>query len=374
MSQQVSYKKQVIFYIMLILVFFAAVEIIFQFADFTVTQCRIHFAEDAGLDKETRDQLCRDRNQVQVDPFTLEITPDQELGTITINNYGFRGDDITKSKPADTYRIFMMGGSTMEGDLTADYQTIPAYLEKKFSEKSLAKNVQVINAGCSSCHSYHETMKIKNKILEFEPDMIVVYDGWNDAMREIPNELKGETTDIQSYGVVPGTDDKIRDFLRMFQDVKTFSAINRIVNYGGDSLRMLDRTIEPYNDAYLDVKTQEWKERWEQTCQLGNEKNFDVIVTIQPLLGSSDREMTLEESLWYKRYDNKNLNLALEKYVEKMYELNSCTKVHDFTNMFDGVEGPLFFDNGHVGPRGNQHAAEEFFDLVYPIVSSRING
>lgn len=371
MSLQVSYKKQVIFYIMLISVFFVGIEVIFQVADFTETQCRIQFAENVGLDKETRNQLCKDRNQLKVDPFTLEITPGQELSTITINNYGFRGDDITKEKPLGTYRIFMMGGSTMEGDLSADHQTIPAYLEKKFSEKSLTKNVQVINAGCSSCHSHHETMKIKNKLLDFEPDMIIVYDGWNDAMREIPNELKGKITDIQTYETEI-KDDKLLDFLRIFKDVKTFSAINRIVNYGGDSLRMLDRTIQPYNDAYIDTKTQEWKERWNETCQLGNQKNFDVVVTIQPLLGSSDREMTLEESLWYKRYDNENLNLALKKYVEKMYDLKSCTAVHDFTNMFAGIDGPLFFDNGHVGPRGNQHAAEKFFDLVYPIVSSKI--
>ena len=371
MSLQVSYKKQIAFYIMLISVFFAGIEIVFQVTDFTETQCRIQFAEDVGLDKETRDQLCKDRNQLKVDPFTLEITPGQELGTITINNYGFRGDDITKDKPSDTYRIFMMGGSTMEGDLTADHQTIPAYLEKKFSEKSLTKKVQVINAGCSSCHSYHETMKIKNKLLDFEPDMIVAYDGWNDAMREVPNELKGKVDDIQNFEV-DNDKNRIQDFLRIFKDVKTFSAINRIVNYGGDSLRMLDRTIQPYNDAYIDTKTQEWKDRWEKTCHLGNEKNFDVVVTIQPLLGSSDREMTLEESLWYKRYDNQNLNLALKKYVDKMYELNSCTAVHDFTNMFDGVEGPLFFDNGHVGPRGNQHASDKFFELLYPIVSSKI--
>ena len=120
MSLQVSYKKQVIFYIMLISVFFVGIEVIFQVADFTETQCRIQFAENVGLDKETRNQLCKDRNQLKVDPFTLEITPGQELSTITINNYGFRGDDITKEKPLGTYRIFMMGGSTMEGDLSAD--------------------------------------------------------------------------------------------------------------------------------------------------------------------------------------------------------------------------------------------------------------
>ena len=371
MSFRVSYKKQVIFYVMLISVFFVGIETIFQITDFTETQCRIQFAEDVGLSKETRNQLCKDRNQLKVDPFTLEITPGQELGTITINNYGFRGDDITKNKPEDTYRIFMMGGSTMEGDLTADHQTIPAYLQKKFSENPLNKNVEVINAGCSSCHSYHETMKIENQLIDFEPDMIVVYDGWNDAMREVPNELRGKSDDMQNY-LSLDKDDGVRDFLRNFKDVKTFSAINRIVNYGGDSLRVLDRTIQPYDNTYIDTKTQEWKDRWEKTCQLGNEKNFDVIITIQPLLGSSDREMTLEESLWYKRYDNENLNLALKKYVEKMYEIKSCSAVYDLTNMFDGVEGPLFFDNGHVGPRGNQHASEKFFDLLYPIVSSKI--
>ena len=45
----------------------------------------------------------------------------------------------------------------------------------------------------------------------------------------------------------------------------------------------------------------------------------------------------------------------------------------DLRNVFDGIEGPLFYDHVHVSDRGNKIVAEKLFELTKPIVFSKID-
>ena len=54
--------------------------------------------------------------------------PNQSLTTININSLGFRGSDFEIIKDPNTYRIFMVGGSTTFGTgSTSDNKTIPSF-------------------------------------------------------------------------------------------------------------------------------------------------------------------------------------------------------------------------------------------------------
>ena len=372
MSMQVSYKKQIVLYLILLSLVFIVTEFTLHIYDFTDSYCRIGLVNEIGFDDELKSELCKDRNALQVDPITLEITPNQDFGSIHINNFGFRGDDINEKKNADQYRIFMLGGSTMQGDGVADYQTIPYYLQKIFDEKNPEYKIEVINAGCSSCHSFHETAMIKSKIISLEPDLIFAYDGWNDVMREVPNRLKGVIPEAQNNITLEKENfgNKLLSFLREF---KIFPTINRMINYGGDSMRFLDRTIMPYDNQYTGEKVIEWKERWNEVCDLLNERDIKSVISIQPLLGSGIREMTKEESLWYKRYDNENLLKDLEIYASEVNNINSCSLTVDLRDSFNGINEPLFFDNGHVGPKGNKIMAEKIYEKILPIIKNELN-
>ena len=45
--------------------------------------------------------------------------------------------------------------------------------------------IEVINAGISGATSEQEYNMIKNKISLLDPDLVIVYDGWNDWERTI---------------------------------------------------------------------------------------------------------------------------------------------------------------------------------------------
>jgi len=98
----------------------------------------------------------------------------------TYNSYGFRGDEFEKEKPGNTFRIFAVGGSTTEGKDANDDETWPAHLQKIANEKTSGNKIEVINFGTSGMGTGFEHDLIKNKVTALDPDLIIMYDGWND--------------------------------------------------------------------------------------------------------------------------------------------------------------------------------------------------
>ena len=47
------------------------------------------------------------------------------------------GPEISKDKPSNTFRVFVVGGSTTYGSGVNDANTIPSLLQKKLDEKKL---------------------------------------------------------------------------------------------------------------------------------------------------------------------------------------------------------------------------------------------
>jgi uncharacterized protein YjbI with pentapeptide repeats len=122
----------------------------------------------------------------------IKFTIDASCFTITYNSYGFRGNEFEKEKPVNTFRIFAVGGSTTFGG-AADYdETWPVHLQQIINEKITDKEIEVINSGNSGANAVFEYDLIKNKIFSLDPDLIIMYDGWND-FRDMPVEKTIQT-------------------------------------------------------------------------------------------------------------------------------------------------------------------------------------
>jgi len=188
MPVRVSYKKQFTFFLMLLVVLFLSFEgfarayEVFHLpytCDVAKSEANLH------LDLNMRKQLCYDIREVAYYNEPIHhIVPNQHFPTININEHGLRGPEFTKQKPDDTYRIFVVGGSTtFGGGATSDKATIPGFLQKKFDSIDLPFHVEVINAGIPFINSYEESRLVKEKYLDLDPDLFIVYDGWNDITR-----------------------------------------------------------------------------------------------------------------------------------------------------------------------------------------------
>ncbi|MBW7997277.1 MAG: tetratricopeptide repeat protein [Candidatus Glassbacteria bacterium] len=94
----------------------------------------------------------------------------------------FNPQRFPRRKEPGTFRIFTLGGSTTYGRPYADQTSFAGWLrvllEKSGEEE---RNYEVINAGGVSYASYR-VVKVLEELLDYEPDLFVVYTGHNEFL------------------------------------------------------------------------------------------------------------------------------------------------------------------------------------------------
>ena len=368
MSVQVSYKKQIMFGIICLVIFLIVLEAIIIIYDYFTKQCKFMSSDVfENFDQAEKLQICRDSEALVITKYPFpEMKPNQDFSTIHINNAGFRGPDFLPIKPENTYRIFVIGGSTTFGSAsTSDITTIPGYLQQKFDNENSEVNIEIINAGISAAFSFTEIQLLKNKILGYEPDLIIVYDGANDVVSNYPtNDYLYEEKEENSFF------EEIANFVSNYRTIQVFQ---KFLLYSNEQ-EWNERLIYELKEYDIDKKAQIWENNWSEICQISKEKSFDMLITIQPMAGTSDRKLTDFERMKFIQHDNQKIINYLGVYASALEKLNrSCDNVADLRNVFDGIEGPLFYDHVHVSDRGNKIVAEKLFELTKPIVFSKID-
>jgi len=306
-SVQVSYKKQATLGIIGIAILLLAIEAIANV--WWITQIHCEFEQNEifqDINEEKKRQLCLDFYEIKTSGD--ELIPDQSTESITINSLGFRGAEFSNIKPLNTYRIFMVGGSTMFGaGATSDETTIPGYLQQFLNEKDFGFDIEVINSGIQGADSNTELNLIEQKLVRFSPDLIIIYDGMNDLRASNPpNELKENWERICEFG-------KENDF-----DVTI--SLQPIAGFGNKVLT---------------------KQELEYT-QTGEYYNKKSLIESLPV------------------YQN---------YAKNLLEIKHCAKTIDLRDVFDDEVEPIYWDEVHVSDRGNFMVAKPLLNTVFSIVS-----
>ena len=227
---------------------------------------------------------------------------------LNFNSKGFRGDEFSEEKSLNVYRIFMVGGSTMLSAETSNNATIPAILQKMFDLQNLDLEIEVINAGISGGNSSTELELIKS-IVNYDPDLVIMYDGWNDLSTDLP--IKNI---INNYVLACDIAYK--------KNYELIITLQPIAGFGGKSLTVQEKinslTGQDHNGYQL----------------LQAKSSYDYLV----------RELRI-----------------LDEVVEENFG-GVCT-ANNLRSVFDDVSGPIYWDQGHVLYAGNMILAEKFFEL-----------
>jgi len=307
MSVQVSYKKQTALGIILITILLLVIEVIANV--WWATQIHCEFEQNEifeNFDDAEKRQLCLDFYNIKISGD--EIISNQSTDSITINTLGFRGPEFSEIKPPNTYRIFMVGGSTMFGaGATSDETTIPGYLQQLLNENDFEFDIEVINSGIQGADSNTELNLIKHKLITFSPDLIVIYDGWNDLRaNHTPNVVKENW-------------EKICEFAKE-NDFAVIVTLQPIAGFGNKSLT--NQELE--------------------YAQNGEDYTNNLLIESSPI------------------YQN---------YAKNLSEITTCTKTLDIRNVFDAETGPIYWDQGHVSDRGNSIVAKSLSSTVFSVTS-----
>ena len=373
MSVQVSYKKQTIFGICILLIIFSSLEFGARFYEFFIQECRLEDAETlSDYDYFLKKHICYDQQIIVYDNQPVfTISPNQHLKTININSDGFRGEEINPLKTNLDYRIVIIGGSTVFGTgLSNDEQAFPSILNEKFQEKY--DNVEVINAGIASITSFEELYHIKEKIISLKPDMIIVYDGHNDGVYKkiiepkILNTDKDELQfkDFQKYLRTPVV--IYRYILLPIINSDINNELNLSTSEGGLIL----------NKKNIDEKISNsigtlWYERMKEFCEISNDKKIESVVILQPTLYHGNKPLSDYEKTILD--ENKQGKEIFEILNEKSQNLNNCSSVSDFSNVFDQITDGVYIDEAHLNYYGNKIIAEKIYETILPMVLEDIS-
>jgi|TARA_B110000495_G_C22675377_1_gene398925 hypothetical protein len=106
-------------------------------------------------------------------------------------------------------------------------------------------------------------------------------------------------------------------------------------------------------------------------CSLGQKNNFDVVIVLQPILGTSDRELSSHENSFNFGIFEKNNLQYMKDFNFYSDELSKeCKLLVDMRHTFDSINEPVFWDNGHTSDFGNKIIAEKLFNKILPLIKN----
>ena len=311
---------------------------------------------------------------------------------IHINSLGFRGEEIERKKPDNTFRIVVLGGSTvLNREVSFEYNAV-RLLEKKLRSHYPQKRIEVINAGQSGYTTEHSLIQYLFKVRDLDPDMVIMWHGINDMWVSCPTEgithgsYKSDYS--HTYGLTANIvfdyfrpqpfiqikvltldflvkalrDNLYSDFTqKMSAQVSKQRAIQYKENKGTISVRDFP-SIDAYkrNITYLiDVTKKD-----EIPLLLGNQAN---LFHDNPTVSEVERIMypTLVCHKDNKYYDLASLQYGIDLFNIATEELSSQNDV-DFVDFDSQIPKNLSYysDNVHYTEKGNEVIADMLFKKI----------
>ena len=369
MSVQVSYKKQFTLGIFLIVSLLVGIEMVVIISDLFKQPPLTEINE---VFQDFDEQIVKDISSIENFAYRYDKIllnePNQQFPTLNINSYGFRGPEITMEKSENVYRIFFIGGSTSFGaSASSDSKTISGILEAKFHESGI-KEIEIINAGINNANSRSETYLIRNVILDFNPDMLIVYDGWNEGQHDW-----GWDDEVEDQSTLANLKNSFEVFLNSLYitKIKPYYKTPEKFQELFTNINNNPGEIKVPNSDLNEKKSSVWQKRWQDICSIEDEKNFKTIITLQPILGTGNKSLTpVEQETLEKHFARQSIILELfDNLATSLTELEkTCEKTIDLRNVFDHTDKTVFHDRGHVSDYGNEIVAERIYQNILPIV------
>jgi len=325
-------------------------------------------------------------------PYEISLINKINNPVCSIDINGFRGQGPEERQGKKL--AFLIGGSAAFGlEASSNAATITGFLNKHQSQYFF------VNAGVPGWNSLQELYRLLLQLQEYNPDLIIVYDGHNDASISYKHAKSGHDYLLgtpDSYGALAEKVDDIRSQGKNLINISIdygslWSKLNALcfpevrdylTNKWGKNYKnvvKLPLQEEPERSGKLDAA---WKKRAEATARnylknlslmraIAGERNIKIIFIFQPyLFAHQNKGQCLQE--YFNKY--KSINAEKINYINEFHEIviNNSLKLgrfYDFYTLFDKhyqdiPGGQIFGDEVHLYDRGNEIVAQEIVPLL----------
>jgi len=284
----------------------------------------------------------------------------------TLNGLGYRGKEPVLPKPADEYRVFMLGGSTV----FLGEPPIPVLLEEEFKQQGWPQ-INVYNFGVISSVSSMELARLVFEITELEPDLIVVYNGGNDILGPYRHDPRpGYPFNFLVYENNP----------LLESNVASYPAF-ALLAYGSNMARYFFSAYFAEKFANFDQLREETKwgsAQWkEQTAKIyvsnlvkadkiSHAFGAEFIAFAQPLLYFKDHPASEEADLAGNSERTKYCLDVRQKIREEIEKsgINPTVKIVDLSDIYDNTADWVFTDAIHTTQDSKLIVAQEMYKHI----------
>jgi lysophospholipase L1-like esterase len=317
------------------------------------------------------------------------------------NSQGFREDvDTSTRKPPNSYRIFIMGGSTAYGlqsmsrygqlkyPMIRNGETIDHYLEEYLQAKlGTEKRVEVINAAITSHMSHHHLIYLNQTVLKYQPDMVIFIDGFNDYFNYKKGFDQFRDYAYQERASVYMGDPTVKAWVGysawwLFRKSRFIHLAAKTLRPIWISLTTIGRERAHINvDEALANLTENAQSNFlrmvERNALVLRHEGVVPVFVLQPeLVFKQSKVLTEFERKIYQELDQQ----WQENYVEfknkaKPMVVNYLTRSTaktgavflDMTDAFGGLTEDAYTDYCHLTPSGNKRLAERIGERILPL-------
>lgn len=270
--------------------------------------------------------------------------------------------------PLHRVNLWTFGGSTMYGTAVPDWATIPSYLSRDLNAGSQVCT-QISNFGVEGYVTDQELILLAEQLKAGgHPDIVILYDGVNDSslawapsgspnahflLGKVKSRVEGSLSGRldflqQSYALR-----FVREILARLHPTGSFESliqkqrpnvVSTFNNYEGN-LRLARALSEAYNFKLYCF--------WQPLLVYGHKP----LVPFEQHMAAQDVSGTSAESAWFLT--------MIEVYREAEHHAAENDSFVFLADLFDSTREPLYVDEAHLGPRGNELVAQAIANYVH---------
>ena len=284
---------------------------------------------------------------------------------------------LAKAKPANQLRIAVIGGSTVQDGTTYEV-TLPGAIKRVLQSIYPKRNIEVINAGIISALARQELIHLLLVVVDYEPDILITYDGINDTGTMLNFEDKPNFP--YNWEVMKIAWDQFMSEIKepWWKLLLSRSAIVQRLWPGFALQSSLRKKIEPeivikcpnVRKRYVRV----YLENWEKILHVCRGYNIYPAFILQPTSLYGDEN--------YKKYREDFRPAEKISYAHKMVYDDARVAVAEFAkqhpdaavrDISDLLPKTSFYDGCHVYDEVNDTIAAQIVKLIDPVIEKMNN-
>lgn len=273
-------------------------------------------AKQLGIWRDTGDM-----SKAELAPNVRVMT---QRGLVATNQWGLRDKPYEKAKPANTYRIALLGDSHAYGFGLANEEVFEAILEKRLnsdSPQAPSQEYEILNFGIPGIFLLSQLMILKDRVLPFNPDAVFLMAHRRDEERTVEDLAKAVKNGL------PVPYDYLRGVVERAGVSKDMSLFNIILH------------LRPYRDEILS-----WG--YQRVAQICRERGIRPVWLFVPAP--------------YERLQERNISKYSAAAQAAGFEMVSLIRVYDSEEPY-ALTLP---GDGHPNALGHRLIADHLYEVL----------